>query len=790
MANSTLVDEKLATATLDVEGMKCAGCVSAVERQLTQNPAVVSACVNLVTKVAVVKYQANALTSEALAQLLTQRGFPTQTRSNNQNTTTKSLTTNVEKQTQQLIIAAILLFFSGLGHWEHWGGFHVPLLSNIWLHWALATISLFIPGGEIIRDGWRGIRHGMANMNTLVALGTLSAYSASFVALLFPQLGWECFFDEPVMLLGFILLGRILETRARNRATTDLASLLSLQPAVARLIGKISAPEGIEIPVEQLRLGELVRVLPGENIPVDGKILDGSATVDESILTGESLPVMKKVGDLVTAGTINQSGVITVETTSIGNHTTLAKIIALVEEAQNSKAPIQRLADRVAGYFAYGVMAIASLTFLFWYFLGTHWWQSVLIPTVTMAGHDMPMTVSTSPLLLSLKLAISVLVIACPCALGLATPTAILVGTGIGAQQGLLIKGGEILEKVHQLDIIVFDKTGTLTVGQPQVTDCFPIHLSPENLLQLAATVEKGTNHPLSKAIVTAARKQKLQFLEAQDFHTESGLGVYAWIKNLGENQPEFAAISSETPYQQVLVGNQEWLNKYNVSIPENLKLHIRELTEAGKTLVFVALNQVCVGLIACQDLLRENAKQTVTKLKQKGLDVILLSGDQQEVAQNIAQQVGIDNIFATAQPAQKAEIITNLQEKGTKVVAMVGDGINDAVALAQADVGIAISGSTDVATETAQIVLMGGDIFNVVKAIELSGATWQKIRQNLWWALGYNLVAIPLAAGVLLPSSGIIIPPAAAGAFMAFSSVMVVTNSLLLRSQFNETAP
>ena len=776
MANSTLVEEKLATATLDIEGMKCAGCVSAVERQLTQNPAVVSACVNLVTKVAVVKYQAKALAPEALAQLLTQRGFPTQTRSNNQNTTTKSLTTNVEKQTQQLIIAAILLFFSGLGHWEHWGGFHVPILSNIWLHWALATVSLFIPGGEIIRDGWRGLRYGMANMNTLVALGTLSAYSASFVALLFPQLGWECFFDEPVMLLGFILLGRILETRARNRATTDLASLLSLQPAVACLIGKISAPEGIEIPVEQLRLGELVRVLPGENIPVDGKILDGSAMVDESMLTGESLPVRKKVGDLVTAGTINQSGVITVETTRIGNHTTLAKIIALVEEAQNSKAPIQRLADRVAGYFAYGVMAIASLTFLFWYFLGTHWWQSVLTPTVTMAGHDMSI-VSTSPLLLSLKLAISVLVIACPCALGLATPTAILVGTGIGAQQGLLIKGGEILEKVHQLDTIVFDKTGTLTVGKPQVTDCFPLHLSPENLLQLAATVEKGTNHPLSKAIVVAARKQELQFLEARDFHTQPGLGVSAWIENLGQ-------------HQQVLVGNQEWLNKYNVSIPPHVNLQIRELTEAGKTLVFVALNQVYVGLIGCQDELRGDAHQTITSLKQRGLDVILLSGDKQEVAQNIAQRVGIDKIFAPVQPTEKAEIITTLQEEGTKVVAMVGDGINDAPALAQADVGIAISGSTDVATETAQIVLMRENIFNVLKAIELSWKTWQKIRQNLWWALGYNLVAIPLAAGVLLPSSGIIIPPAAAGAFMAFSSVMVVTNSLLLRSQFKETAP
>ncbi|MEN9871204.1 MAG: hypothetical protein RLZZ171_2196, partial [Cyanobacteriota bacterium] len=433
------------TVALDVGGMKCAGCVKAVERQLEQNLGVVSACVNLITEVAVVKYQAKNIAPETLVEKLTKTGFPSKLRASDRSIYQIAQSNQAkrrqqeQKWTQQLITATVLLVFSSIGHLHHLGLPTIPLLSNIWIHFGLATLALLIPGRSLIVDGGRSLAQGMPNMNTLVGLGTVSAYLASCFALFLPSLGWECFFDEPVMLLGFILLGRTLEGKARNRASAALETLVMLQPPIARLIGKQSNSETIEIPVEQVKPGEWLRVLPGEKIPVDGAVIAGETTVDESMLTGESIAVVKTSSDLVRAGTINQSGVITVEITSIGQDTALAKIINLVETAQTRKAPVQQLADTIAGYFAYGVMAIATLTFLFWYFIGTNIWASVLMSSTH--SMDMPMTemmAITSPLLLSLKLAIAVLVIACPCALGLATPTAILVGTSIGAESGIL----------------------------------------------------------------------------------------------------------------------------------------------------------------------------------------------------------------------------------------------------------------------------------------------------------------------------------------------------------------
>jgi Cu2+-exporting ATPase len=492
------------------------------------------------------------------------------------------------EQVQRLIIAAVLIFLSTVGHIGHWiGAPMIPMLSNIWFHWGLATLALLGPGRAIFVDGWRGLWHRAPNMNTLVGLGTLTAYTTSFMALVFPELGWECFFDEPVMLLGFILLGRTLEQRARRRASAAFESLLALQPQVARLIGKSAASSvveqsGIEIPVEQVRVGEWLRVLPGEKVPIDGEVVSGQSLVDESMLTGEPMPVLKQPGEPVTAGTLNQSGVMTLKATRTVSETTLAKIVALVEEAQTRKAPIQQLADTVAGYFTYGVLAIAFLTFLFWYFAGTKIWPDVLLPMAHAESHMMmAMPTATSPLLLSLKLAIAVLVIACPCALGLATPTAILVGTSIGAERGLLIKGGDILERVHQLDTVVFDKTGTLTSGQPTLSDCLPISESgnfdspqstQNSLIQLAATVESGTSHPLAEAIITAAQQQQLPILEAQDFHTEPGLGISALVEN-----------------RRVLLGNADWLNQQSVTISDMAQRQVQALAEAGKTVVYVA---------------------------------------------------------------------------------------------------------------------------------------------------------------------------------------------------------
>jgi Cu2+-exporting ATPase len=781
------------TITLDVAGMKCAGCISVVERQLGQHPGVVAARVNLVTEVAVVECEVGRVDPSVLAEQLTSTGFPSQPRSSQagkmpvQDTLTPAQRREKEarEQVQRLIIAAVLIFLSTVGHIGHWiGAPMIPMLSNIWFHWGLATLALLGPGRAIFVDGWRGLWHRAPNMNTLVGLGTLTAYTTSFMALVFPELGWECFFDEPVMLLGFILLGRTLEQRARRRASAAFESLLALQPQVARLIGKSAASSvveqsGIEIPVEQVRVGEWLRVLPGEKVPIDGEVVSGQSLVDESMLTGEPMPVLKQPGEPVTAGTLNQSGVMTLKATRTVSETTLAKIVALVEEAQTRKAPIQQLADTVAGYFTYGVLAIAFLTFLFWYFAGTKIWPDVLLPMAHAESHMMmAMPTATSPLLLSLKLAIAVLVIACPCALGLATPTAILVGTSIGAERGLLIKGGDILERVHQLDTVVFDKTGTLTSGQPTLSDCLPISESgnfdspqstQNSLIQLAATVESGTSHPLAEAIITAAQQQQLPILEAQDFHTEPGLGISALVEN-----------------RRVLLGNADWLNQQSVTISDMAQRQVQALAEAGKTVVYVAAQGVLIGVIAVSDVLRPDASETVKRLKDMGLRVMLLTGDQPAAAAVVAQQLSIepDHVIAGVRPDGKAEAIAQLQAQGRRV-AMVGDGINDSPALAQADVGISLQGGTDVAVETAGIILMRGRLMDVVESIELSRATFNKIRQNLFWAFSYNTVGIPAAAGMLLPAFGIILNPAAAGALMACSSVSVVTNSLLLRRAF-----
>ena len=766
-------ESDLKTVALDVSGMKCAGCVKAVERQLEQNTGVISACVNLITEVAVVEYQAQSVEPETLAEKLTKTGFPTQLRESDRSIYQIAQENESKRQQQQrqqvgqLITATVLLLFSSIGHLHHLGLPVVPVLSNIWIHFGLATLALLIPGRSLLIDGWRSLAHGMPNMNTLVGLGTVSAYLASCFALFFPSLGWECFFDEPVMLLGFILLGRTLEGKARNRASAALEKLVTLQPPVARLVGKQDNAGTIEIPVEQVKPGEWLRVLPGEKIPVDGIIVAGETTVDESMLTGESIAVTKTKSDEVRAGTINQSEVITIEVTGIGKDTTLAKIINLVEDAQTNKAPVQKLADTIAGYFAYGVMAIASLTFLFWYFIGTKTWDGVLVN----AAHSMTMTagemtVTTSPLLLSLKLAIAVLVIACPCALGLATPTAILVGTSIGAESGILIKGGDVLERVQQLDTVVFDKTGTLTIGKPQVTDCIPLtDITPQELLQIAASIESGSNHPLAQAIITAAQSQDITLLETTDFNTVLGRGISAKVAG-----------------DRAYLGNRQWLTSKGVTI-DNHADTIAQL--AGKTIVYLAVNNVLQGLIAIEDSLRTDAVQAVKQLQGLGLNTVLLTGDRTEVAEAIARSLNITQVFAEVKPDEKAQVVQSLQQDRT--VAMVGDGINDAPALASADVGISLKGGTDVAIATADIVLMQNRLQDVVKAIALSRATVNKIKQNLVWALAYNVFAIPIAAGILLPKYGLLLSPALAAVSMACSSLIVVTNSLLLNSQFSE---
>ncbi|MEM6449529.1 MAG: heavy metal translocating P-type ATPase [Cyanobacteria bacterium P01_D01_bin.105] len=826
--NQAVTTTAAQTVVLDVEGMMCAGCVSTVEKKLAQCDGVNRATVNLVTEVAAVECAPEA-DLEVIAQTLTAAGFPSKIRTNTVSNALSAESDWISRkeaaqqhQIRQLTTALILLTLSTLGHLQHavgyfttfvsgsiswplmsWAGsLSIPILSTLWFHGVLATLTLLFPARQIIVEGTQGLRRGSPNMNTLVALGALSAYLTSLAALVFPSLGWACFFDEPVMLLSFILLGRTLEQRARFQAASSLRSLIALQPTLARLVPNPSTASaettGVQIPVAQVQRGEWVRVLPSEKVPMDGVIAQGQTTIDESMLTGESVPVVKQVGSEVVAGSLNQSGAVTVQVTRTGNETALAQMIHLIETAQTRKAPIQGFADLIAGYFTYGVLACALLTFGFWYFVGVPVWPEAATIAMGHAHHvvdapfvDAPVgdAVSTAMqgtampnsmlahaenlrLLASLKLAIAVLVVACPCALGLATPTAILVGSGIGAKQGLLIRGGDILESARALDTIVFDKTGTLTTGKPQLTDSIVINpaFSVQQLLQLSATVESRTHHPIGLAIEQAASQQMLDLLDADEFYTEAGFGITAQVTLPNGNRA------------RCLVGNSAWMERHHCSSSEALA-HAQALGAAGKTAVWVAVDQQVVGIFGIADTLRKDAVETIAALRSLGLNVHILSGDSVGAASAIAQQLNISlsQVQAKVTPQAKVNAISKLQKAGHHV-GLVGDGINDAPALVQADVGIALNAGTDIAMETADIVLMRNALTDIPAAIALSQATFNKIRQNLAWAFTYNLICIPLAAGALLPTLRLSLNPGFAGALMAFSSVSVVINSLLLK--------
>ncbi len=764
--------------------MKCAGCAQVVERRLTQYAGINAATVNLVTEKAWVEYDPG-LDDDSLVRALSDHlagaGFSAERTLPGASGLTDENRQEKQAQMRRLAIATLLLLFSAIGHAGELEWFRLPVLSTIWFHFWLATAALVGPGREILQDGWQGFWRRLPNMNSLVGLGMVTSYGASAVALLYPSLHWECFFDEPVMLVGFILLGRTLEHRARSRAASSLRSLLSLQPTQARRLltdkatllsqkGILNLSQSQTIPAEALQTGQILAVLPGEKIPADGSILVGKTTVDESLLTGESLPVVKDKGDPLSAGSLNQTGAIAVEVTRVGDRTTLAQIIQLVETAQIRKAPIQRLADTAAGYFTYGVLAVAALTFLFWYGIGTS-----LFPEILQAGaahlHHMPhhAQIAAAPLIVSLKLSIAVLVVACPCALGLATPTAILVGSGLGAEQGVLIRGGDVLETVHQLDTVVFDKTGTLTVGQPVLAHCqllsdrFGDRVEPVTeayALQLAAAAEQGTHHPIAIALQNAASRQALPALEAQAFQTAPGGGVLAVVDG-----------------HQIHLGSPDWLKELGIDASDGAPS-----IAPGDTAVMLAVDRMPVASFAVRDEIRENAAKTLRQLQEMGLQVVMLTGDRLETAAAVAETLGLpmSQVQAQVKPEQKAATITQLQTQG-QTVAMVGDGINDAPALAQADVGISLHDATDIAVETADIILTTGRLTDVTRSIRLSQRVFNKIRQNLFWAFAYNILGIPAAAGLFFPLTGLLLSPATAGALMALSSVSVVTNSLLL---------
>ena len=604
--------------------------------------------------------------------------------------------------------------------------------------WALllATPVQFIAGWRYYRGAWGAAKARTMNMDTLIVIGSSTAYFYSVFVVLFPQIApsQEVYFDAAANILALILVGKLLEEIARGRASEAVRRLLDLQPPVARLLRDDGTEE--EVPVEEVMPFDVLIVRPGEKIPLDGEILEGGSSVDESMITGESIPVVKGMGDEVIGGTVNKEGALKVEVTKIGMNTTLQQIVHMVEEAQLSKAPIQRVADTVASYFVPVVIAVGLIAFAGWY-------------------------ASTGDFGLAITSFVAVVIVACPCAMGIATPTAILVGAAQGAKNGILIKGGDYLEKTRELQAIAFDKTGTLTKGEIVVTDV--VSGDAEAMTRLVASLERRSEHPIGEAIVRYAEEQGLSLPEPMDVEALAGRGIKGTVDG-----------------QELIVGTQRLMDEIGAEISEDHQVRANELYEEGKTLVFVSTGGRVTGLIGVADELKENAAEVVAKLKSMGLEVVMITGDNRRTAEAIAGRVGIDRYLAEVLPQDKVDVVKGLQDEGL-VVAMVGDGINDAPALAQADVGIALGSGTDVAMETGGIVLIRNDLMDVVTAIQLSKATFSKIKQNLFWAFGYNAALIPVAAGVFR-SWGLVMHPIFAAGAMAFSSISVVSNSLLLR--------
>lgn len=619
----------------------------------------------------------------------------------------------------------------------------VPLgMSNKFFSFLLATPPIVYSGWIFYVGAWRALQNRTLNMAVLVALSVLAGYLFSIAAtFLFES---EVFYEASALLLVFVLLGHWLEMRARSGASQAIQALLNLAPPKATVIRN---GQEIEIPTADVERDDIVLIRPGNKIPVDGIVIEGESSVDESMITGESLPVSKKIGDAVIGATINKTGTFKFKATKVGADTALAQIVKLVQAAQNSKAPAQRLADRAAQWLVAAAIGFGALTFFGWYFFGTPY-----VPA------------NISPFVFALTLAITVVVIACPDALGLATPTAVMVGTGLGAQNGILFKNATALEQTSKVGAIIFDKTGTLTRGQPEVTDTMTNgQMTNDKLMELVASVEQSSEHPLAQALVTKAKAQNLALTEAKNFEAIPGHGARANVNG-----------------KQILVGNRKLMRDHHIAF-DDLQQSAESLEGAGRTVIYAAIDGKLAGLIAIADAPRESSKATVAKLKSLGIQVAMLTGDNRGTAQRIAQELGIETVFAEVLPGQKSDKVKELQSQG-KRVAMVGDGINDAPALAQADVGIAIGAGTDVAMETADIVLMKSEPFDVVKAIQLSKATVSKMKQNLWWAAGYNTIAFPIAAGVFYPAFGLMLRPEIGAIAMSGSSLIVAVNALLLK--------
>ena len=748
------------TQNFALTGMSCASCAANIESAVSSLPEVSAASVNLATEVLSVTYQPGAINEEIICQTVAEAGYQAQVLADQAGASQAQIQQEADQAAQAKashqaalwrrfwLSAIFALPLLGLAMAEMVGLTLPTWLSHrgggqlfVSLQLAL-TLPILWLGRSFFLNGFKHLVKGHPNMDSLVALGTSAAVAYSLYSSIQVWLGnhhaaMSLYYESAGVILTLVTLGKYFEARSKGQTSAAIQALIKLAPQEAQVLRD---GQEVTLPLDQVQVGDLVRVRPGQKIPVDGRVVEGQSWVDESMLTGESLPVAKKVGDQVVGASLNQQGSLIVETNKVGQDTTLAQIIHLVQAAQGSKAPIAQLADRVSAVFVPVVMTLALVAGLAWYLIGGQSWAFAL--TITIA----------------------VLVIACPCALGLATPTAIMVGTGKGAEQGILIKSGTALEMAHQVNAVVLDKTGTLTQGQPQVTDVLPLTgWTSDQLLALAAAAEVNSEHPLGQAIVAGARERDLALPEVTDFQSLTGFGIQVRVDQV-------------TYY----LGNRRLMQEQGLDL-DQADDQAAALAAGGKTPIYVGTREELLGLIAVADPLKETSPEAVRRLKAMGLQVIMLTGDNAKTAQALAAEAGIDQVISDVLPADKAQVVADLQAKGLKV-AMVGDGINDAPALAQADVGLAIGRGTDVAIESADMVLMGSDLTSVATAIKLSQATIRNIKENLFWAFAYNVLGIPVAMGVLHLFGGPLLNPMLAGAAMSFSSVSVIVNALRLR--------
>ncbi|NLI92458.1 MAG: copper-translocating P-type ATPase [Peptococcaceae bacterium] len=730
--------DKANKVSLAISGMSCAACAAKIEKKLNKLEGVSQAAVNLAAEKAVVQYEASKITASQLINTIEGLGYHAeQIEETGKDREKEQREKEINRLKKELVISAVLSSPLILAMVLTLINLNIAFLHNEYFQFLIATPIQFIIGFRFYKNAYYALKSKGANMDVLVAMGTSAAYFFSVYNAFFVPAGHEgmmknLYFEASAVIITLILFGKYLEAVAKGKTSEAIKKLMGLQAKTARVIrdGKET-----DIPIAEVEVGDLVIVRPGEKIPVDGTITEGSSSVDESMLTGESLPVEKYTGDMVIGATINKFGTFTFRATKVGKDTALSQIIQMVEDAQGSKAPIQKIADQVAGVFVPVVLLIALVTFLAWYF--------------GVSGGT-----EVTPAIIS---AVAVLVIACPCALGLATPTAIMVGTGKGAENGILFKGGEHLERTYKINTVVLDKTGTITKGQPEVTDILPIGtMTAEEILSLAAITEKKSEHPLGAAIYENAKKHFSNIPDPDHFEALPGRGVEASIGD-----------------KRVSIGTRKLMREKNLDI-EAIETVIQKLEDEGKTAMLLAANQVIEAVIAVADTVKENSREAINELKKMGIDVYMITGDNLRTANAIAAQVGITHVLAEVLPENKAEEVEKLKKQG-QVVAMVGDGINDAPALATADIGMAIGTGTDVAIEAADVTLMRGDLRSIPAAIRLSKKTMNKIKQNLFWAFIYNIIGIPFAALGFLS-------PIIAGGAMAFSSVSVVTNSLSLK--------